>query len=108
MTDISVPTRMKNAAKCDTWCESQGSASHPIFERNWHLCFTQRCIRSSVAFLLSFNYILIWLNGFWVVLVFKLKYNVSWRIYLCNKPVQLSLQNLNRKLFLFYRIFLCS
>jgi hypothetical protein len=40
--------------------------------------------------------------------VFKLKYNVSWRIYLCNKPVQLSLQNLNRKLFLFYRIFLCS
>jgi hypothetical protein len=24
---------MKNAAKCDTWCESQGSVNHRIFER---------------------------------------------------------------------------
>jgi hypothetical protein len=34
-TDILVPITMKNAAKCDTQCELQNSASHQIFERNW-------------------------------------------------------------------------
>ena len=33
--DILVPITMKNAAKCDTQCELQNSASHQIFERNW-------------------------------------------------------------------------
>jgi hypothetical protein len=32
--DILVPTSMKNAAKCDTQCELQNSASHQIFERS--------------------------------------------------------------------------
>ena len=31
--DILVPITMKNAAKCDTQCELQNSASHQIFER---------------------------------------------------------------------------
>lgn len=31
--DVSVLARMKNAAKCDTWCESQEPASHRVFER---------------------------------------------------------------------------
>ena len=31
--DILVLTSMKNAAKCDTQCELQNSASHQIFER---------------------------------------------------------------------------
>ena len=31
--DVSVLTRMKNAAKCDTWCESQEPVSHRVFER---------------------------------------------------------------------------
>ena len=33
--DILVPISMKNAAKCDTQCELQNSASHQIFERKW-------------------------------------------------------------------------
>ena len=33
--DILVPITMKNAAKCDTQCELQNSASHQIFERKW-------------------------------------------------------------------------
>ena len=31
--DILAPITMKNAAKCDTQCELQNSASHQIFER---------------------------------------------------------------------------
>ena len=31
--DILVLITMKNAAKCDTQCELQNSASHQIFER---------------------------------------------------------------------------
>ena len=38
--DILVPITMKNAAKCDTQCELQNSASHQIFERKWHWCRT--------------------------------------------------------------------
>ena len=34
--DLSAPITMKNAAKCDMQCELQNSASHQIFERNWH------------------------------------------------------------------------
>ena len=33
--DLSAHITMKNAAKCDTQCELQNSASHQIFERNW-------------------------------------------------------------------------
>jgi hypothetical protein len=35
--DILVPITMKNAAKCDTQCELQNSASHQIFERKLRL-----------------------------------------------------------------------
>lgn len=50
--DILVPISMKNAAKCDTQCELQNSASHQIFERKWrrdnqiplHVCFSVRGI----------------------------------------------------------------
>jgi len=31
--DPLVPRTMKNAAKCDTYCELQDSVSHQIFER---------------------------------------------------------------------------
>ena len=34
--DLSAHITMKNAAKCDMQCELQNSASHQIFERNWH------------------------------------------------------------------------
>ena len=48
--DILVPISMKNAAKCDTQCELQNSASHQIFERKWrwlhrqHACLSVRGI----------------------------------------------------------------
>ena len=32
-TDVLVPTTMKNAAKCDTWCELQDLVNHKGFER---------------------------------------------------------------------------
>jgi hypothetical protein len=35
--DILVPITMKNAAKCETQCELQNSASHQIFERSRRL-----------------------------------------------------------------------
>ena len=34
--DVLAPTTMKNAAKCDTSCESQNPVSHQNFERNLH------------------------------------------------------------------------
>ena len=48
--DILVPIPMKNAAKCDTQCELQNSASHQIFERNWRLLagmFVSVCLESN-------------------------------------------------------------
>ena len=33
-TDILALATMKNAAKCDTWCELQNSVNHQMFERN--------------------------------------------------------------------------
>jgi hypothetical protein len=53
--DILVPITMKNAAKCDTQCELQNSASHQIFERNWRwrdilpACLFQ-CLETSSQF----------------------------------------------------------
>ncbi|KAL2453647.1 Uncharacterized protein Adt_48852 [Abeliophyllum distichum] len=32
-TDISALASMKNAAKCDTWCELQNPVNHRVFER---------------------------------------------------------------------------
>ena len=32
-TDILAPATMKNAAKCDTYCELQNSGNHRVFER---------------------------------------------------------------------------
>jgi hypothetical protein len=40
---------MKNAAKCDTQCELQNSASHQIFERKWRQftgMFVSVCLES--------------------------------------------------------------
>jgi len=34
--DVLAPTTMKNAAKCDTSCESQNPVSHQNFERSLH------------------------------------------------------------------------
>jgi len=34
--DVLAPTTMKNAAKCDTSCESQNPVSHQNFERILH------------------------------------------------------------------------
>ena len=48
--DILVPITMKNAAKCDTQCELQNSASHQIFERSRRLsdirqAYLYQCVR---------------------------------------------------------------
>ena len=34
-TDLLVRASMKNAAKCDKYCELQNSVNHRIFERTW-------------------------------------------------------------------------
>ncbi|GJS09629.1 zinc finger, CCHC-type containing protein [Tanacetum coccineum] len=36
-TDISAHASMKNAAKCDTWCELQNHVNHRVFERKLRL-----------------------------------------------------------------------
>jgi hypothetical protein len=36
-TDISALASMKNAAKCDTWCELQNPVNHRVFERKLRL-----------------------------------------------------------------------
>ena len=58
--DILVPITMKNAAKCDTQCELQNSASHQIFERSPRLedillaCLFQ-CVKLTSNILMRLN-----------------------------------------------------
>jgi hypothetical protein len=41
--DVLAPTTMKNAAKCDTSCESQNPVSHQNFERILHFLWKYVC-----------------------------------------------------------------
>ena len=65
--DILVPITMKNAAKCDTQCELQNSASHQIFERSRRLgdillaCLFQ-CVRLTSYILMRLRLLLLSLN----------------------------------------------